>query len=260
MLKQFAPLFIRMGEDMARAEAILSSGGPPSDDQMMQVAVAIDSMSEGAGKLKLKTSAALLRKVVGDPPRTLRELQTLRDAVYSEIKSVLLVYIPEHRAEFFERRNLLSEGAKKSFPTASAELREAGNCFAAGRNTATVFHAMRAAEIGAKTLAVDLKCQFPHPLDLVDMHSLLEQCDSKINAMKNLPKSQQKADDLEFYSMASSNFRYFKDGWRVRTAHPRAVFEEGEALSIFTRTVEFFEIVAQRLREPSSPSSLGQSS
>ena len=88
-------------------------------------------------------------------------------------------------------------------------------------------------------------------MDQVDFHPLLEQCESKINAMKQLPKSQTKAADLEFYSTAASNFRYFKDGWRIRAVHGRANFDEEEARRLLTRTIEFFEVISARLSEPS---------
>lgn len=144
---------------------------------------------------------------------------------------------------------LVTDAVRKRFPTATSELIQAGKAFCFGLHDAAVFHSMRAVEIGARSLAVELKCEFPHPIEQTDFHPLLEACEAKINKLKQLPKSQTKAADLEFYSMAASNFRYFKDGWRIRSVHGRASFQQLEAERVLTRTLEFFEVIAKRLSE-----------
>jgi hypothetical protein len=103
---------------------------------------------------------------------------------------------------------------------ASKELVWAGNALACGLYTATVFHSMRAAEIGVRVLGKELGVEFPDkPLELAEWQSILDNCDSKIGAMKQLPRGTEKDDKLNFYSQAAVQFRYFKDAWRVRVAH-----------------------------------------
>jgi len=135
-------------------------------------------------------------------------------------------------------------------PSAAFELINAGNAYALSLNTASVFHSMRAAEIGLRSLARHLSVQFPHGnLELEQWHTILNQIESKIKDIHNLPKSTQKSDDQKFYSQAALQFRYFKDGARVRVAHARDEFTESQALSILNHTCEFFEALSSRLKE-----------
>jgi hypothetical protein len=109
---------------------------------------------------------------------------------------------------------------------------------------------MRAAEIGVRSLGVALNVSFPDkPLELAEWANILDQADSKIVAMKLLSRGANKDEELKFYSQAALQFRYFKDGWRIRVAHARETYEERQAIRIFDHTLEFFEILATRLRE-----------
>lgn len=159
-------------------------------------------------------------------------------------------YIEKPRQKFLDAEGeLIPHKVRRAFPGATSELLQAGRAFCFDLYDAAVFHCMRAVEIGARSLATDLGCTFPQPIDQVDLHPLLEQCEAKISAMKRLPRSASKAADLEFYSTAASNFRYFKDGWRIRATHGRASFQQVEAERLLTRTVEFFEAISVRLKE-----------
>ena len=109
---------------------------------------------------------------------------------------------------------------------------------------------MRAAEIGVRVLAKELKVSFPDkPLELAEWQNILDQADSKIIDMKALPRGTFKDEQVNFYSQAAVQFRYFKDAWRVRVAHARETYEESPALKVFNHTQEFFETLATRLKE-----------
>jgi hypothetical protein len=109
---------------------------------------------------------------------------------------------------------------------------------------------MRAAEIGVRVLGAALGVSFPDkPLELAEWQNILDQADSKIIAMKNLPRGTHKDEELNFYSQSAVQFRYFKDAWRVRVAHARETYEESAALQVFTHTLEFFDTLAIRLKE-----------
>jgi hypothetical protein len=109
---------------------------------------------------------------------------------------------------------------------------------------------MRAAEIGMRALGATLAVSFPDkPLELAEWQNILDQADSKILAMQRLPKGTHKDEELKFYSQAAVQFRYFKDAWRVRVAHARETYDETAATRVFNHTLEFFEILATRLKE-----------
>jgi HEPN domain-containing protein len=140
-----------------------------------------------------------------------------------------------------------------AFPSASEELVAAGNGLTASLYTACVFHSMRAAEIGLRALGNELGVSFPDkPIELAEWANILDQAESKIVAMKALPRGTEKDEQLHFYSQAALQFRYFKDAWRVRVSHARENYEEAAAIRVFNHTMEFFETLATRLYEPTS--------
>jgi hypothetical protein len=109
---------------------------------------------------------------------------------------------------------------------------------------------MRAAEIGVRVLGASLGVAFPDkPIDLAEWGQILDQADSKIKAIGQKPKSSERDADQAFYSTAAAEFRYLKDGWRVRVAHARATYVEDQAIKIFDHTRDFFEVLAERLEE-----------
>jgi hypothetical protein len=191
----------------------------------------------------------LISHAYDDLPQTSREFDLLIRAILGELKDRLFLYVPQHRAKYYERT--LQDFVTEAFPLASNELVNAGNAFAVGLYTATVFHSMRAAEIGVRVLGKGLGVEFPDkPLELAEWQNILDQADSKIVDMKNLRRGTHKDEELKFYSQAAIQFRYFKDAWRVRVAHARETYEESAALKVFNHTLEFFETLATRLKEP----------
>jgi hypothetical protein len=106
---------------------------------------------------------------------------------------------------------------------------------------------MRGAEIGVRSLASELGgIVFSTDITLVEWAQILDKIDSRIRDMKQLPKGVKKDEDLQFYSEAASQFRYFKDGWRVRVAHARATYDEQQALNVLDHTMTFFLTLATR--------------
>ena len=57
---------------------------------------------------------------------------------------------------YLDKDRLFGDEVWHGFPSARADIREAGNCLATGCNTAAVFHLMRAVEWGLRALATDL--------------------------------------------------------------------------------------------------------
>ncbi len=198
----------------------------------------------------LQGPKALLATRLDDPPQTKRELELLATAVKTGLQDELYLSVPRDKAKFYEADDLLTEPAREAFPTAHDELREAGNCFALGRNTASVIHSMRAAEIGLWALANYLQVTFPnYPNEYAQWLALINQCEAKIRQKQNQTRGPQKDEDLQFYSDAAMHFLCFKDAWRTRAAHARASFDESRAAKVLRHTQEFFESLAERLKE-----------
>jgi hypothetical protein len=94
--------------------------------------------------------------------------------VYSELEGRLFLYVPTNVAGHYDNDDVLSEIARIAFPSCHRELIESGNCLACGLWTASVFHAMRAAEIGVKVMGKSLGVTFPDkPVDLAEWQQIL---------------------------------------------------------------------------------------
>ncbi len=198
-------------------------------------------------KLKLPVSTELVGKRMERLPSTSGEMDVLTEAIVAELRTQLFLFVPSHRARWYNLA--LPSIVMSNFPNASQELTSASNALAMGLCTAAVFHAMRAAEIGVRVLGTTLGATFPFGVELAEWANVLDQIDSKIKVLKGLPKGPAKDDDLKFYSEAAAQFRYFKDGWRVRVAHARATYDEGQAAPVVDNTIRFFVTLAGRLKE-----------
>jgi hypothetical protein len=269
MLKVSAKEFIELGEQIDEARVIFIITGnrgshdpgrplkPPELENLKKCLIQIFDLCQ---KLDLPVSGTLKSSRFeasdeenADPythlPKTLGEYDILTQAAMAELKNKLFLFVPATRAKYYELT--LQSTITTAFPSSSKELVASGNCLAAGFYTASVFHAMRAAERGVRVLGEDLGVSFPDkPIELAEWANILDQADSRVAAMKARPKGTQKDQDLKFYSQAAIQFRYFKDAWRVRVAHARETFEENQAIQVFTHTLEFFEVLATRLKEP----------
>lgn len=232
----------------------ISEGGKLSTTERDHIGATLTLMALICKSLDEQTVATLLEERV-DPeepdwfPSDKGSWEMLSHAFLTAVRTKQTHFVEQERAKYFDQEAFIPSNVSGAFPGPFSELKSAGRAYCFNLYDAVAFHCMRAVEIGARSLAIDLECEFKAPLDQVDLHPLLNQCDTKIKEKKELPKSVQKAADLEFYSTAASNFRYFKDGWRIRATHGRATFQREEAEALLTRTAEFFGVISKRLKE-----------
>jgi hypothetical protein len=254
ILTFYARPMVQLGEEIydMRALFIFNNGKALSAEETEEVQKHLTRLFELCEKLDLPVSKNFIEHAKSDPPRTEREFESLIVVLYEELKNTLFAYLPDNRRKYFYAKNYIPEAIKEAFPKARAEIREAGKCFAFGRFTATVLHCVRAVEIGLRAMARALSIENKIPIEQLDQETLIRQIESKIAGMKDLPKSAEKDADQKFYSEAAMQFRYFKDGWRVRAAHAREVYDEDQAKGMIEHTVTFFEVLAKRLKEPSA--------
>jgi hypothetical protein len=209
----------------------------------------LSALLEECKKLSLKTSSSLLLRRIEKLPESRSEFELLLETVEEELKGRLFLFVPPHLAGYYERDNIVSEQVKAAFLSAFAELRSAGTAFSAGLNTASVFHSMRAAEIGVRALATALKVTFSFPIELAEWGRIVSEIEPKIKIIEQQPRSTERDQDLEFYGSAAAQLRYFNDGWRIRVAHARAIYDELQARIALQHAGDFFETIAIRLRE-----------
>lgn len=256
MLTFFARPLVMLGEQIADIHTILifqdkdKALDAEELNSLLEHLAAIYKICE---ELNLDVSKTLFEDARTAPPKTDDEFAILKRALYAELKNKLLIYIPSHKRKYFHHKQFISESVLKAFPNAHQELSAAGQPFAVGLYTATVFHAMRAVELGLRAMAVELKIEIPMlSLENVDWETLIRKIESEVQAMKDLKRTDDKSKLQHFYSDACMQFRYFKDGWRVRTAHVKAVYDEPQAQTALDHAQEFFKTLSTKLKEPSA--------
>lgn len=260
MLTKSAQSFIDLGERISSARTVFAhvdiadAGSPEKNldaEEFAQLGFVFSQIYALCDDLDLPTSKELFHNGASDLPQTGREFEIYTRALYSEMQSKIFVFLPEHRRKYFIPVKFIPKSIDDPFPLARKELVEAGKCFAFDRYTACVFHCMRAVEVGLRAMAIALEIEkFDFPLEQADWEGIIRKIESKILKMKDMVKTAEKDDGQNFNSSAAMQFRYFKDGWRVRVAHTRETYDETQALRVLEHAVTFIEILAGRLKEP----------
>jgi hypothetical protein len=261
MLKVSAKEYIELGNRIEQARVIFhltkfhkptDSGRGLSDREQDDLRKILIQIFDLCTALNLPISGDLISQHFdvdhGHLPETLGEFDILVAATMAELKTRLFFFVPTYVAKYYDL--IVPSIITVAFPAASQEIVAAGNALACNLHTASVFHSMRAAEIGVRALGRALGVSFPtHPIELAEWQTILEQTRSKIDAMKALPRGTHKDEELAFYSDAATQLWYFKDAWRVRVAHARANYEMYEAAKVFDHTFSLFQTLATRLKE-----------
>lgn len=168
----------------------------------------------------------------------------IQSRIRDEMEDRMCMYIPPARAERYDLAEPFGEQVSQSFPSCVFDAREAGNCFASGRFTASVFHLMRVLEGGLVAFA----SLFPAvPTDKENWHQIIEKIESEIRSMPQVvPKVDSWKEKQEKYSQLASNFMFFKDAWRNYTAHIRGKYTEDESDAIYRNVRSFMQGLASQ--------------
>jgi hypothetical protein len=173
-------------------------------------------------------------------------IEAIERLVDKELKEKLFLYITPEQQRFLPtlgKRNLFGDAVADAFPSANYEISEAGWCLALTRGSASVFHLMRALEIGLAAFGSVFGVSLAH----TNWDPALREIESKIREMhkdptwKVLPDCKEKQ---ESYAQAASHFGILKDAWRNYTMHVRGVYTEDGAEQIFMSVKGFMQKLA----------------
>ncbi|HEV3042426.1 MAG TPA: hypothetical protein VGY52_00985, partial [Roseiarcus sp.] len=125
MLPSHAQKYINLGRDIENARltfGFVEAGLQNSlkDDDIIRLHGHMGHMRDLCRELGLTTSSALLAKRLGDVPKTSREFELLVDTIELELNDRLFLYIPPHRAKYFDV--VMPSIVTVAFPRASREL------------------------------------------------------------------------------------------------------------------------------------------
>lgn len=140
----------------------------------------------------------------------------------------------------------------KQFPAAQADCEEAVYCYALERDTASVFHSMRVAEIGLRALARRMKIKLPKNkrLEWAQWQEILREMSAKTDLITRTAKAGPAKDALlEFYNGAIGQFYGFKDEFRNQVMHVRRTYDDFDSERALVRVRDFMEKLAGRINQ-----------
>ena len=226
-----------------------------TDDQIAKMKGSLDRIQKRLVYLELPEAAKYTRNIhaklgasqCDNLEQYFDQATVLWEIVVNEIEEHVWGFIPKSHGSYFKQEALFGEKVNEEFDGAIVDIREAGTCYALGRYTASVFHLMRVLEIALHKLANDLGVAFPAAIELENWHNIIEKIESAIrDREKQLPKGMQKSAEMQYYSEAAKEFRYFKDAWRNHVSHSRVEYDIHDATKIMEHVREFMQHLAKK--------------
>jgi len=256
MLRVFAQHYVSIGQALAQLSPLVRGvevfpAQSLTAEQRQWVVQYLVTVQTHCDQLELPVSSQFLDHYIDlfSEAATFPQVQSCVDnfeiTFGAELKERLFLFVPPDHASLFEREALFGNEVNAAFPSASKDVRSAGTCLALGLSTACVFHSMRALEPALRSLAEAVSETF----SVEQWHVVINRIESKIEALRESSKSPQRDANLEFYSTAAKEFRYFKDAWRNHVMHARGTYDDADAIKILEHVGDFMRHLSERLRE-----------
>lgn len=186
--------------------------------------------------------------------------RTAEKAVTDELDGRKFLYVEPRFTAYVDQERLFGDEVYDNFKSARGDIREAGNCLAAGCGTGAVFHLMRASEVGMRVLAKDRRTQgyIDGKLDSQQWGLVIGDLEKKIGGMDKLsaalwPSDAVRQSQIRFYHVALMSVRGFNSAFRrhVSHAHDGAFYNDEEAAAVLSYVEPFMRELATRLDEQS---------
>lgn len=154
----------------------------------------------------------------------------LESTIAAEMADKSFMFVPPERAAYYDQPELFGKEVNAKFPDIQFDVVEAGNCYAAGRGTAVVFHLMRIMETGVQAFGTKLKVKLAGEKN---WQNILDEVNKAIKALN--PKDRGTVE----MSQASANLYAVKLAWRNEVMHPKDTYTLEEADNLI-RQVRIF--------------------
>jgi hypothetical protein len=253
VLRFHAQSFVAATGRFSQIAHILSSGHGLRNSHVPELGGMLGELMRECEKVDLPMTLVHLKRIKEgvekgtffDPKTMNQQLQELMSRMWDELDSHVFYQIESSKSQYYEQpEKRIGPEISNSFPSATLELIDASKCYAVGRNTACVFHLMRALEVGLACMAAVFGVSSDH----TNWQNIIEQIESKIRELsKTKPKNWK--EEQEFYSQAASYFMVLKDAWRNYTAHMRGRYDEDEAQRIMDNVIGFLKKLSVKLHE-----------
>ncbi len=203
--------------------------------------------------------------------RVKTELHTLFDHLFPELRERQFAFVDSAKTVYVEELlgkpptdlEIISRNRKpkkasamwlriwKLFPSAKYDCEEAVYCYALDRNTACVFHSMRAVEIGLRGLARRMNVKLPKGkrLEWAEWQTVLHEMSRATEVIANTKAGPKRDALLEVYRGALGQFYGFKDEFRNQVMHVRKHYDDKQASRALDRTRDFMYTLSKQTDE-----------
>lgn len=178
------------------------------------------------------------------------EAKAMLQAIDGDLSRRYFGFIPSEKAKsivFYEQDWAT---VLKRFPEVAHDVTETAHCYSLARNAACIFHSMKIAEVGLRTLAKTFrpKITLRRHIDHSDWGEILKKFKEKTEAAQQRPRSSARQKSLEFFSKAADKCDFMNNVWRRENSHARLGkgYPDIEALQVMTYTREFMEMLAKK--------------
>jgi len=180
------------------------------------------------------------------------DLERLQRGIRLELQRRYFVYVAPPNDQFLEKKALFGPAVYEKFPSARADIKDAGNALAVELYTACVFHLMRVSEHGLRALARKLRATITHkgkqcPIEFGDWDKVITAVKGKVATARQLSPGPKRQAKLEAYSNAADHCEYMKDIWRNNTSHTRKPYNEAETIGVLERVRDFMQFLGKSL-------------
>lgn len=179
------------------------------------------------------------------------ELRVLIESIEDDCKFQRFYHYPNSRVHVLLRTPGDWASTIQAFPSAASDITEAMDLYALDHPTAAVFHLMRVAECGLRSLAHERGVKFANkPLEWANWQDLITKVRQSAKAQWDGAAAGPSKDAAQdFYAGALSQFEGFKDKYRNAVSHVRKQYDELEALSAINHVRDFMNGLSRKIGE-----------
>ncbi|MBL8687904.1 MAG: hypothetical protein JNL04_02345 [Rhodospirillaceae bacterium] len=168
-----------------------------------------------------------------------RHLEELQERIEQSLEDRLVYSVPAEKVDFIKRSlTIYGKEVAETFIDAAYDLDEASTSLGMSRNTACVFHLMRALEFAVQRLGEEMG------VTVIDKHDRDLEWGKIISNINDHVKTMPPGDRKDEISAICSMLYHVKQAWRNSTMHPKQTYTDEEAKAVFDASRSFLRAVA----------------
>jgi len=173
-----------------------------------------------------------------------QRLGTLMERMHDELSEVVCLRLDSGRQDYWQQPDLFGEEVTRAFPSATYDIEEAGNCYALGRNTATVFHLMRVMEVSLRALGRKVGVTGTH----AGWQNVMAKTKARLELRHDDPRAFQ-GEERQFIADAQAQLTAVQHAWRNPTMHVERTYDDDKTEQILHAVRYFMRHLAKGLSE-----------